>query len=133
MSDNASVKLQTANLSGTGIVQILVSPASLTFASQQQGVSSAPQTVTLTNQQKASLSISSITTSGDYLSTNKCGITLGAGASCTINVVFRPIARTGTVTGALTITSNAKSSPSSGPVERRVHGIADAFCLYRQS
>ena len=112
VSDNASVRLQTLNLSGSGVVPVVVSPTSLTFASQQQGVSSAPQTVTLTNELKATVNLTSIATSGDYLETNNCGGVIAGGASCTIKVVFRPIARTGPVTGALTITSNAKSSPN---------------------
>ena len=127
VSDNATVKLQTVNLSGTGIAQLLVSPASLTFASQQQGVSSAPQTVRVTNQQKEALSIGSITTSGDYLTSNTCSSSLGAGASCTINVVFRPIARTGTVSGALTITSAAKSSPQVVPLSGASMGLLTRF------
>ncbi len=42
------------------------------------GQPSAPQAVTLTNNQSVSLTITSITTSGDYSQTNNCG-TLAAG------------------------------------------------------
>jgi hypothetical protein len=45
------------------------------------------------------------------LQTNNCIGTVAAGASCTVNVSFRPTA-SGTRTGTVTITSNASNSPT---------------------
>ena len=57
---------------------ISVSPANLDFANQDVGTTSAAQTVTLTNTGNATLTISSITASGDFSQTNTCGTTVSA-------------------------------------------------------
>lgn len=87
------------------------SPISLTFAAQNTGTSSSAQTTTLSNTGSAVLNISSIAASGDYARTTTCGATLAAGASCTISITFAPTAAD-TRTGAVTVTSNAATSPS---------------------
>ncbi len=98
---------QTASLSGTGVSAIAtLSPASLTFANQFVNTTSAAQPVTLTNSGTASLTISSISTSGDFSQTNNCGTSLAAGGSCTLNVSFTPTT-TGTRVGTLTVADNA--------------------------
>jgi hypothetical protein len=109
VTDNASGSPQTVALSGSGIA-VGLSPASLTFANQLVGTTSPAQTVTLSNPGSAALKISSIATTGDYAQTNNCGGGLGAGASCSINVSFKPTA-TGTRTGTLSVTDNASDSP----------------------
>ena len=88
---------------------ILLSPPSLTFASQTVGTTSALQTETVTNTGPSTLNIASITTSGDFSMVSTCG-SLAVGASCGIDVKFTPTA-TGTRAGALTIASNASGSP----------------------
>jgi hypothetical protein len=112
ITDNASNSPQTVILSGTGLAApvVSVSPASLTFASQSIGTTSAPQAVTMTNTGSGALTITSIVTTGDFAQLNTCGTNLAAGATCTINVTFTPTA-TGSITGTLTITDNALSSP----------------------
>lgn len=87
-----------------------LSPTSLTFASQTTGTTSAAQTVTLTNSENGVLSIASIAASGDFAETNTCGMSVAAGANCTISVTFTPTT-TGTRSGAITITDNASGSP----------------------
>jgi hypothetical protein len=89
-----------------------LSATSLTFADTTVGSSSAPQDVTLTNVGKAALNIASIATTGDFSQTNTCGSVVDAGASCTISVTFTPTT-TGTLTGAVTITDDARNSPQS--------------------
>src|SRR5438309_11245913 len=54
-----------ANCGGTGGGSVTLSPNSLNFGNQTVGVPSTAQTVTLTNSQTVSLSITSIATSGD--------------------------------------------------------------------
>jgi hypothetical protein len=90
-------------------------PASLTFATQAVGGTSAAQAATLTNQQSSSLSITSISNTGDFLNTHNCPSTLSAGASCTIQVQFKPTAA-GTRTGWLTVRHSAPNSPQSIPL-----------------
>src|SRR5439155_1453625 len=92
---------------------VSLSPTSLNFGNQNVGTTSAPQTVTLSNIGTATLSITSIgIENGDYSSdfaeTNNCGTSLAAGASCAINVTFKPTA-TGTRSAALTVTDNTNN------------------------
>jgi hypothetical protein len=100
------------NLNGTGVAEPVVSltPTSLSFPTQPVGTSSASESVTLTNVGAATLTISSITASGNFSQTNNCGSSVAVNSSCTINVVFSPT-QTGQLTGTLTITDNAVSSP----------------------
>lgn len=96
----------TGNPSAT----LSVSPASLTFAAQTPGTTSAARNVTVTNTGTAAASISSVTASGDFAQSNTCGTSLAAGAGCTVAVTFTPTA-SGTRTGTLTINSNATGNP----------------------
>jgi 6-phosphogluconolactonase (cycloisomerase 2 family) len=112
VSDNASGSPQTASLSGLGVqmVGVILTPASLDFGDQMVGTPSSPLPVTLQNNQSVSLTISSITTSGDYSQTNNCGGSVPANGSCTINVVFTP-STAGVRNGTLTVTDNGPGSP----------------------
>ena len=112
LTDNAAASPQAVSLTGTavGVPLVSLSPASLTFASQTVGTTSAAQAVTLTNTGTAALTVSSIAASGSYAQTNTCSTSLAANASCTISVTFKPTA-SGTLTGAITLTDNAASSP----------------------
>jgi concanavalin A-like lectin/glucanase superfamily protein/Big-like domain-containing protein/ASPM-SPD-2-Hydin domain-containing protein len=113
VNDNAPNSPQAAQLSGTGTAPVTLSPASLSFGSQVFGTTSAKQTVTLKNTQTGPLTISGVSTSGNFAQTSNCPLspnTLGAAASCTISVTFTPTAL-GTRTGTLTITDNAGTSP----------------------
>ncbi|MFZ0321693.1 MAG: choice-of-anchor D domain-containing protein [Candidatus Sulfotelmatobacter sp.] len=100
---------QLPGCSGVGVL-----PTGLTFGSQVVGTTSAPQTVTLTNNQTTALTISSIgftgADSGDFGQTNNCGTSVNAGASCTINVTFDPAA-SGSRTATLSVADNAGNSP----------------------
>ena len=89
---------------------IVLTPASLTFATQAVGTTSAPQTVALLDAGSQPLSIISIKASGDFAESNTCGGAVSTGTSCTISVTITPTT-TGTRTGAVTITDNAAGSP----------------------
>jgi hypothetical protein len=93
-----------------GVAGLTLSPASLTFATQAQGTTSAAQTVTLTNTGTGALAISSITSSGDFAQTNNCGSSLAVAGTCTITVTFRPTT-SGARSGAIAITDSAGGSP----------------------
>ncbi|OLB64844.1 MAG: coagulation factor 5/8 type domain-containing protein [Actinobacteria bacterium 13_2_20CM_2_72_6] len=86
-------------------------PSALTFAPQALNTTSAPQAVTVTNTGTAAASVSGVSASGDFSQTNNCGTAIAAGASCSVNVSFRPTA-SGTRTGTVTVTSNATDSPT---------------------
>ena len=112
ITDNASDSPQTLQLSGPNLTapSAILSPASLTFASQAIGTTSGPQTVTLTNPvngNSAPLTISSTVAVGDFaIAQNTCGRLLAAGGSCTISLTFTPTA-SGARTGQLAVFDNA--------------------------
>ena len=85
---------------------ISVSPLSVTFAAEATGATSKAQTVILTNDQKTSLSITSVGLSGanpgDFSAKSSCGSAVLTGADCTITVTFKPTA-SGTRTATLQI------------------------------
>ena len=108
------------SLSGIGITsavpEVTLTPASLTFASQAAGTTSAAQNINLSNTGTTTLTISSIavtgTNSGDFSQTNNCSSKLAAGFSCNIAVTFSPLA-VGSRSAAITITDNASGGPQS--------------------
>jgi hypothetical protein len=112
IADSASGSPQTVSLTGTGTgaPAVTLSPTSLTFASQAIDTTSAAQTVTLTNTGTGPLTITSVTSTGNYSQTNGCGSSVAAGANCKISVAFIPTAA-GTLTGSVVITDNASNSP----------------------
>lgn len=87
-----------------------LTPSALTFPSVPVGRPSAAQNVTLSNAGNASLSIGNIQATGDFNQTNNCPASLGAGAVCTISVVFTPSVE-GSRGGSLSVTDNAQGSP----------------------
>jgi len=89
---------------------VALSPDSLQYASQTIGSSSQPQTVLLRNMGSASLSISSITTSGDFAETDNCGNSVPAAGSCTFSATFTPTT-SGTRNGTIVIGDDAAGSP----------------------
>src|SRR5262249_25305810 len=91
---------------------VKLAPTSLTFGDTGVGSSSVSQDVTLTNVGRATLNIASIATTGDFSQVNTCGTSVVAGGSCTISVTFTPTT-TGTRTGSVTVTDDARNSPQS--------------------
>jgi hypothetical protein len=102
---------QTVQLSGTGIAPpgVSLSPASLSFAATGVGLTTQPQTLTLTNNGGLPLTISAITASAGFtIASNACTTTLAANAACAITMLFAPTAA-GPLSGTLTLTDNAPS------------------------
>lgn len=114
VADNVAGSPQTVSLSGTGTSApgISLSPTSLTFGNQSVDTTSPVQTVTLTNTGSGPLTITTISTTGNYSQTNTCGGSVAAGANCAISVAFTPTS-SGTNLGTVVITDNASSSPQS--------------------
>jgi sugar lactone lactonase YvrE len=98
---------QKVSLSGTGTVPLAgISPSALVFAGQLVGTTSLPQTVTLSNTGNAPLTITAISTSGDFSADGfACGTSLAAGTTCSISVAFKPTAA-GARSATLTVTDN---------------------------
>jgi P pilus assembly chaperone PapD len=101
-------------LAGTGIspiLQLTVTPASLSFGSIATGTSTT-QSVTVNNSGNASVTLSQISESGTGFSVSGCTVplTLAAGQSTTFSVTFDP-ATAGSLSGSVTVTSNAANSP----------------------
>jgi len=101
------------------VPSIGVSPGSLDFGGQSMGTTSPPKAVTVTNTGTGSLTISGIAVTSQFSQTNDCGGALAAGASCIVQVAFTPAIDSGAalnsataVSGSLTITSNAPTSPT---------------------
>jgi len=89
---------------------VSLSASNLVFGSQFVGGANSAQTVTLTNNGAALLTILSVTESGDFRQTNTCGPVLVPGANCAISITFNPTLA-GARTGAVTITDNAQGTP----------------------
>ena len=85
---------------------VTVAPINLTYANENTGTTSAPQSITLTNFGSAPLNIASIAVTGDFVSTNTCPAALPGGSTCTISVSYSPT-KTGAEVGKVTITDNA--------------------------
>ena len=107
----------TLNLTGTGdpvpAPAVSLSASGLTFASQMVGTVSSPQLVLLDNVGTAPLTLSAITTGGDFAHSTTCPFapsTIPANSGCDITVTFTPLLPGGR-TGTMSISSDASGSP----------------------
>jgi hypothetical protein len=131
ISDNSGSGVQTIILTGVGTA-ISSAPSSLNFNNQQVGTPSTSQPVVITNKDGTAVNLWQITFVGanaaDFSKSNTstCGNSLGAGANCTVNVIFTPAAA-GSRTASLLISDDGGGSPqavtltgtgTSGPAAR---------------
>ncbi|HEV2495377.1 MAG TPA: FG-GAP-like repeat-containing protein [Terriglobia bacterium] len=107
-TDTAPGSPQVIGLSGTGVNGPFasLSPLTVDFGGQPLGTKSAPLTVTLANTGNASLVITGVSATGDFTAANTCNGSVGAGASCSISVTFKP-SMAGFRAGNLTIADNS--------------------------
>jgi len=122
---------KVASLSGTGAASTFtLSPNWLGFGLQTVGVTSAAQTIILRSAGIRPLPITSIvidgTHPGEFAQTNNCGTSLAVGASCAINVTFKPTNGAG-FSATLSVTggngAGTKSADLSG------NGVKSAYTL----
>ena len=117
-----ALKTQTVALSGTGVTPpvLSVTPVSLTFANQQQGVASTPQTVTVTNTGATPIANIGFAFTGpaasSYSFTSNCGTALSSGASCAAQIVFTPSAAGSSAATLVVSTSTPGVNPVSIPI-----------------
>ena len=109
-----------------------VAPATLSFGGVTVGVDSATLATTLSNSGSAALNIASLavggSNGGDFrIAGGSCaaGASLAAGASCTVQLVFRPGAA-GARSGALAIGHNATGGSSSVALSGTGNAVAQA-------
>lgn len=101
----------TGEGTATAVGTLAATPASIDFGTQEIGVATAPQAVTVSNAGSGIVTISGVTATGDYSQTNNC-TTLDAAGTCTITVTFTPSA-TGSRPGSVSVASDASNSPLS--------------------
>ena len=104
---------QAVALSGTGTI-VSLSPKTLAFGTQALGTTSAARTTILTNTGSAVLNVSGIgitgTSAGDFVLSSDCGTSVSGGASCRIDVTFKPTA-TGSRNATVSISDDGGGSP----------------------
>lgn len=98
----------TIKLFGTAVSpRIKVTPRVLKFPSTTVGQSSSSVSVTITDPSPVAVKISGVGVSGPFVADSSGCSTIAAGATCTVGVIFRPVAE-GKATGVLTIHSDAR-------------------------
>ncbi|MGA3080138.1 MAG: Ig-like domain-containing protein, partial [Terracidiphilus sp.] len=118
ITTNASNSPQTVTLSGTGTNATTLSATSLNFYSVPINTTSSIQNVSIGNNQKIPLGITSLAVSGAGYAidpSTTCGNpgslpAAGATATCKIAITFKPTVL-GSAPGTLTITTDANNSP----------------------
>jgi len=119
-ADNAPGSPQTVPVKGDAIAPaIQISPGSLSFAVETVGMTSAAQTVTLSNTGDGPLAITNISLAGaspaDFKQINNCPPSLGNGNPCSLSVTFTPTAP-GNRSASINIVDNAPGSPHAVPL-----------------
>jgi hypothetical protein len=93
------------------LAPLVVSPASLDFGAHSLGSESGPQTITISNPGNATVALEDVLLSGmDFSEKTDCGKTLAPGASCTMQVSFKPVI-SGPRIGNVDITGLDSGSP----------------------
>ncbi|MGI4755575.1 MAG: choice-of-anchor D domain-containing protein [Janthinobacterium lividum] len=104
---------------------VTFSPGQLTFAAQNVGSTSNPQTVTVTNTGNAVLQISSVAASAGFAETDTCTNTsLTVNASCTLTVTFSPSAA-GTASGSVSVYANVSGGYAALPLSGTGQGVSN--------
>jgi hypothetical protein len=126
-SANATAASVPLSGSGQAIAGLNVSPPLLTYAPQSPGQPSSLQTVTISN--SASVAAATLTLAINNtqfsLTANTCTGNLGAGASCTVGVIYTPtvsLAAGSTSTGILTVSSITFSTQATVALSGMVGG-----------
>ena len=113
ITDNTAGSPQSVGLSGVGVSSgpnATLTAASLPFGTQLVGTTSPGLTLALSNYGAVALNVTSIVASSQFAENDNCVGNLASLASCTISVTFTP-ASSGDMTGTLSVSDNAASSP----------------------
>jgi hypothetical protein len=99
----------TVPLNGTGLgaAAVVLQPSSVSFPATAVGQTSAAQNITISNTGGTTVTLDSITVSGNFaIAANTCGGSLAANTGCTVGVTFTP-ASANYQSGALTVIDTA--------------------------
>lgn len=105
-----SIDAFVTKISASAAPSVSLSPTSLQYSPLAIGSTSQSQSVLLRDMGSSPLSISSITSNGDFAETDNCGSSVSAAGSCTLSVTFTPTAA-GTRSGSILFQDNAAGSP----------------------
>jgi len=81
---------------------VLITPLKLDFGSATVGEAGSPQTITITNSGAFPVDLGLLISGIDFSQSTNCGSSLAAGASCSVQITFKP-ATTGPRLGTLTV------------------------------
>jgi hypothetical protein len=113
ITDNSGPGSQTISLVGEGTV-VGLSTNHLDFGAQKVGTTSAPLSITVSNEGRTALNFTNIVISGidagDFTQRNSCGSGIAAGHSCLVTVTFTPEAKQGRL-AVMAISDNGGGSP----------------------
>jgi hypothetical protein len=109
-----------SNLTGTGVVPVSITPASRSFGSVIEGLSSDPKLFTIKNSTAAAMPLTYSSTNPEFTYSG-CPASLTAGASCSLSVTFKP---TATSLGLQTGTLSVNYTGIGGPLSVAVQGTA---------
>ena len=118
VTDDTAGSPHLLSVSGIGLTSgpnATLSVATLNFGSENVGTTSSPLSITLSNYGTVALSIASLAATANFGETDNCIPGLASGASCTVNVTFRPTTA-GPLSGTLSVTDNAPDSPQVVPL-----------------
>jgi phospholipase C len=125
ITDNDATSPQVVSLQGAGSE---VSITNSLYPGVNFGTinlnSQVTENVTLANQGTSPLSITAVSTVGDYSQTNTCGSSVAGGGSCTISVTFTPTVA-GMRIGNLWVTDSDPASPQTV----RLSGVAEGVSV----
>ena len=116
INDSDAGSPQLVGLSGIGSSTVTFSPASVTFAAQAVGTTSAATKITLTNKTSTSITLGTqaLTVSGPFVTTTASTCTNGkvvaSNGTCLIYVAFKPSV-SGYAIGTLSVTDSDATSP----------------------
>ena len=107
LSIPTGVGTKTVSLSGTGLqTSGSASTTTLAFGGQAVSTTSSAQSITLSNTGNTALSVSNVSTTGQFTASHNCPASLAVGASCTVSVAFAPTTM-GAQSGVVTVATAA--------------------------
>ena len=120
----AILALVVCGIAAPALAQPVVTPsaASIDFGGESMTATSLPRTLTIQNTGNAVLNISALGVSNAQFAISGTCTAIAPGGGCTVQLTFTPALSAGAlnstvpVSGALTITSNAATSPNSVPL-----------------
>jgi hypothetical protein len=115
----------TTGACAAAVNNIQVSSPGLAFGGQSMGTTSPPQTVTITNSGGSTATVNGISASAQFAVNNLCPGTLGAGASCNVDVYFTPDPAAGGLNSTVSVNGTLQISTTQGSPSVNLTGTAE--------